>query len=105
MTLATILHYCTNDCRFLAKCLEEVRKFSDQIVIPVCDHFFNGQPENRALLNHTYAAHPDCLFIEFAFTPDRHYSPYSTYAPSDYGWIRLWNQISRYIGFLHVRSE
>jgi len=104
-SFATVIHYCTNDYRFLGKCIAEAKKFSDQIVIPVCDRFFNGQPENRDLLNQTYSDHPDCTFIEFAFTPGRHYSPYSTHAPSDEGWIRLWHQTSRYIGFLHLAPE
>jgi hypothetical protein len=104
-SFGTIIQYCTNDYRFIDKCIAEAKKFSDQIVIPVCDHFFNGQPENRELLTQTYRNHPDCDFIEFAFTPDRHYSPYSTHSPLDEGWIRLWHQTSRYIGWLHLRPE
>ena len=105
MTLGTVICYCTNDYRFIGKCIDEARRFSSQIAIPVCDHFFNGEPENRLLLDHTYEAYPDCTFIEFTYTPGRLYSPFPTYVPSDDGWIRLWHQTARYIGFLHLKPE
>ena len=101
----TVICYCTNDYRFIDKCIAEAKLFSDQIVIPVCDHFFNGEPENRLLLEETYAAHPDCTFVEFAYTPGKLYSPFPTYTPSDTGWIRLWHQTARYIGFLHLKPQ
>lgn len=104
-SLGVVISYCTHDFRFIAKCIEETRRFAKQIIIPVCDHFFNGKPENRALLEHTYAEHPDCEFVEFAYTPARLYNPFSTFVPSDEEWIRLWHQTSRYIGFLHLRPE
>ena len=101
----TVISYCTNDYRFIGKCIAEAKKFSDHVVIPVCDHFFSGVPENRNLLNQTYAEHPDCTFVEFTFTPDRHYSPYCTHVPSDEGWTRLWHSTARYIGSLFLRDE
>src|SRR5689334_2116292 len=67
--LGTVISYCTNDFRFIGKCIEEARRFSHSIVVAVADHFFDGVPENRALLNATYQAHPDCLFVEFAYLP------------------------------------
>jgi len=100
--LGIVIPYCTNDYRFLGKCLAEVRKFAHQIVVVVCDHFFNGTVENRALLNQTYAEHPDCQFVEFAYTPGKLYSPYSIYLPEDEGWIRLLHSQARYIGLLHM---
>lgn len=105
MALATIINYCTNDFRFIGKCIEEVRHFSDQILIPVCDHFFDEHPENRFLLEHTYAAHPDCQFIEFAYSPSRLYSPYLSFSPADAEWTHIWHSTARYIGFLHLKPE
>lgn len=105
MSIGTVISYCTNDFRFIGKCIEEAQKFSNRIVIPVCDHFFNGKREDRNLLNCTYANHPNCKFVEFAYMPNQLYNPFLTYAPSDDGWIRLWHQTARYIGFLHLDPE
>ena len=67
--IATIINFCTNEARFLSACIEECSHFSRQIIIPVCDHFFDGDMENRALLEQIYAAFPNCLFIEYPFIP------------------------------------
>ncbi len=104
MKMATVISYCTHDYRFIGKCIEEAKKFSDQIVIPVCDHFYNGTPENRFLLERTYAEHPDCEFIEFAYDPNRLYSPYLSYTNSDTEWPHLWHATARYIGFLYLKK-
>jgi len=56
------------------RCIAEARTFAKQIVIPVCDHFFDGTPENRALLEQTYSEHPDCIFIEFAYSAKKLYT-------------------------------
>lgn len=99
MKLASILHFCTNDARFLQKGIEELRKFSDYVVITVCDHFFNGEPENRALLDAIYGQFPDCLFLEYAFDSQQLYSPFhSHYNRKDREWGFLWHATSRWIG-------
>jgi hypothetical protein len=69
--IATIINFCTIEARFLKDCIEQCRSFSRQIIIPVCDHFFNGAPENHELLDQIYAAFPDCQFIEYPFAPER----------------------------------
>ncbi len=102
MNLATVISYCTNDYRFINHCIAEARKFSQQIVIPVCDHFFDGKPENRMLLEHTYAQNPDCIFVEFAYLQDRLYNPYLRFTPEDQEWIPCWHATVRYIGYLHL---
>lgn len=104
MKLATVICYCTNDYRFIDRCILEVKKFSDQIVIPVCDHFFNGQPENRMLLEHTYNNHSDCEFIEFAYS-DQLYNPYLNVKRDDERWMNYWHATARYVGFLHLNPE
>ncbi len=104
-SVATIISYCTNDYRFLAKCIEEARIFSKQILIPVCDHFFDGTPENRSLLNHTYAEHPDCQFIEFAYRPNQIYSQYHSLEPDDPDGSIYWAASARYIGFHYVDPD
>lgn len=65
--LATIVNFCTNESRFLKNCLEQAHSFSSQVIIPVCDHFFDGTPENRPLLEAIYRAFPECIFVEYPF--------------------------------------
>lgn len=52
--VATIINYCTNDYKFISHCINEAKIFSDQVIVPVCDHFLDGTPENRELLEKTY---------------------------------------------------
>lgn len=101
--ITTIINYCTNDYRFLDLCIEEAKKISTQIIIPVCDHFFNGTPENRELLQRSYSEHPDCEFIEFEYgTP---YGIYCPLKPDDDNWIHYWHSTSRYVGYHFLREE
>jgi hypothetical protein len=104
-SIATIISYCTNDFRFIGKCIEEAKVFSKQIIVPVCDHFFDGTPENRHLLDHTYAAHPDCQFVEFAYMPDQIYSQYHSIESDDPDWAIYWAATTRYVGFHYLDSE
>lgn len=51
--LSAILQYSTMDYRFLKMNLEQLSKCCDEIIIPICDHFFNGEPEDQELLEET----------------------------------------------------
>ncbi|NGX37049.1 MAG: hypothetical protein K1000chlam2_00199 [Chlamydiae bacterium] len=94
--LATIINFSSNEARFLRHCLEEARLFSDQILIPVCDHFFDGKPENSSLLQGIYQAHPDITFLQYAWSKDNFYGRHSTH---------FWHNLSRLIGTYYVKSE
>ena len=48
--IAAIINFCTNDYRFLARSIAETKSFSSQIIVPVCDHFFDGTPETSLAL-------------------------------------------------------
>lgn len=66
--ISSILQYSTNDFRFLKVNLEQLSKFSDEIIIPICDHFFNGEPENEELLSKSYeiiSQYPKCTAYTF----------------------------------------
>jgi hypothetical protein len=105
-SIASAIHYCTNEYRFIRKLIEEVQKFSQLILIPVCDHFFNGEKENRALLDRTYQEFPDCQFIEFAYYPDRLYDRSLTgYTIQSREWGKLWHATSRYIAAQFIPRE
>lgn len=89
--IGTIINFSTNEARFLGACIEEAKKFSEQVIVTVCDHFFDGVPENRALLESIYAAHPEVEFVEFPFGP--HYGP------------AHWHNMGRLMGWAHAGAE
>ncbi|MBS0624601.1 MAG: hypothetical protein JSS32_00955 [Verrucomicrobia bacterium] len=69
--IAAIVNFCTNESRFLKACIEQARLFARQIIIPVCDHFFDGTPEKAEELDLIYRSFPDCTFIQYPFIPDQ----------------------------------
>ncbi len=100
--IASVISYCTNDYRFLKHCIEGVAPFSKQIIIVACSHFFSGIPENRELLNRSYAEHPECTFVEFAYDPDRLYGLNRGAVPETETWLHYWHSSSRYVGWHFV---
>jgi hypothetical protein len=86
-------------------CIEEARVFSSQVIVVVADHFFNGEPENRLLLDLAYRKHPDCLFVEFTYSEKEPYGLYCPVLPSDADWAHYWHSTSRYIGFHFLEEE
>lgn len=92
--LATIVNFCTNESRFIKLCLDQALLFSRQVIVPVCDHFFDGTQENRDLLESIYRAFPECLFVEYPFIlekiPKR---MFKTVEPAHF-----WHSLSRLIG-------
>ena len=95
MKIATVINFSTNETVFLKHCVREASVFSRQILISVCDHFFDGKPENRDLLQGIYAQFPDCKFIEYPFHQG-FYSQHST---------RFWHNLGRLLGFYYVDKE
>lgn len=99
--IATVIQFCTNETRFLKKLIEEASIFSEFILIPICDHFFNGEPERMDLLHQIYADFPNCQFLEFAY-PQTYHPLIAHYSQDDLEWSHLWHSISRYIGALFL---
>lgn len=84
--ISSILQYSTIDFKFLDKNLEQLSKFSDEIIIPICDHFFDGEPENPELLSKSFeiiAKYPKCTAYTFEWqglqTNTAHYHNVSRY--------------------------
>ncbi len=102
--IAAIISYCSNDFRFLGKCIQEAKEFAQRILVVVCDHFFNGQGENRARLEETYTLYPEIDFIEFAYDPEKIYSPYHRIGPADPDWPIYWAATARYIGYYFTQE-
>ena len=53
MKLSTVLLYSTIDFRWLKECLESSSKISTEVVLSSCDRLWNGQEENKNLLDKT----------------------------------------------------
>jgi hypothetical protein len=100
-SIATIVNFCSNESRFIQTTLEQALLFSEQVIIPVCDHFFDGTGENRALLNQIYAAFPDCLFIEYPYLPEK--MPKKIWQKVEPA--HFWHSLSRLVGFAHLNEE
>ena len=89
--ITTIINYCTNDYRFIKDCIDNVRRFSTEIIVPVSDCFFDGTPENRELLDKTYRENEGVNFIEYEWTEGNE--------------PRYWHNMSRWIGTQNCSTE
>lgn len=65
MNIAAIINYCTNDYKFIKKTIDHVIPLCSQVIVPVCDHYFTGEEENRELLKKTYDENPNAEFLEY----------------------------------------
>ncbi len=99
--VASIVNFCTNESRFIQACLEQTSLFSAQVIVPVCDHFFDGTPENRSLLEQIYEAFPDCLFVEYPFVQKM--IPSRLWKQIDQ--VHFWHSLSRLIGYRFLDEE
>lgn len=93
--ISTIVNFCSNERRFIGATLAEAQLFSQQVIVPVCDHFFDGTPENQTLLQQVYAAFPSCLFVEYPFLPDK--IPKKVWKKVDPA--HFWHSVSRLVGY------
>ena len=100
--IASILSFCSNDYRFFDRCLEGLRPFSSQIIVTVCDHFFDGTPENYALIEALYAKYPDVTFIEFAYRSETSYCYSSLLSCEHLLWRHLWHNTGRWIAYFFL---
>lgn len=96
-SLGTIINFCSNDYPFLRACIDGVKPFSRQILIPVCDHFFDGKPEEKEYLSQIYAENRDVEFIEFPFDVQK--SLYGSHSSV------YWHNLARLIGRFFLQEE
>lgn len=96
--IAAVINFCTNESRFLKASIEQARHFARQILIPVCDHFFDGTEENLDELERIYRSFPDCTFIQYPFIsekiPKRFFKRISA--------AHFWHSLSRFIAMQYV---
>lgn len=66
--ISTIINYCSIDYRFINKNISECLKFSDKVIVPICDHLFDGTPEDFDVVDETvnlFADEPNLHFVEY----------------------------------------
>jgi hypothetical protein len=44
--ISVIINYCTNDERFIRTSIDNALQVSDDIILPISDHLYDGTPEN-----------------------------------------------------------
>jgi hypothetical protein len=91
MKLSTIINYCTSDYRFIKTCIDAVLPFSNQVIVPIADHTFDGQPENNDLVNRSIEENLNANFYYYEWTPGN--SP------------RYWHNISRMVGMNQLSED
>ena len=114
--IATVISYCSTDYRWIKSCIEHAKPFSKQIILPVCDHFFNGEDEDREILDKTYKENSDVELIEFEYNPDSYrglglqrlsnpFAPNRYMMDIDPKEVWFWHQIQRLTGFKSVNED
>jgi len=97
MSFGTVINFCSNDYPFLRHCIDAVKPVCEQIVIPVCDHFFDGKKEDRDVLERIYAENLDVEFVEFPFDKDKSF--YGSHSSVH------WHNLARMIGQFFLKKE
>jgi hypothetical protein len=103
--IASVISFCTYDLRFLDKCIQSVKPFSSQILIPVCDHFYNGLPEDRSLLEKIYHKYQDIDFVEFAYSEEEFYGTPVKFIPGSPEWGHQWHNSGRLVASYFLNRD
>ena len=67
--IATVISFCSNDYQYLRPNILKIKKFSSQIIVPYCDHFYNGDPEDFSIINKAIKENPEAQFVKFNYDP------------------------------------
>ncbi len=80
--ITTLINYCTNDYRFIRHCIQQASAFSEEVIVPYTDFFYDGTAENTALLKKTIRENPEARFEYFPYDPSLNVLPqhWVTYA-------------------------
>lgn len=99
--ITAVVSFCSNDWRFLKRCIEGVSPVCRHTYVTVCDHFFDGAEENYALLLEAFERFPDCTFLVFHYDPVQSYRSYSTLDPAHPHFRHEWHNTGRWLGYLY----
>mgnify|MGYP000517786381 CR=1 FL=1 len=72
MKISSIINYCTNDQRFINKCINSVRPVSYQVIVTYTSCFYDGSAENYDLIRSTIIENPDVIFVEIPYEPNKY---------------------------------
>jgi hypothetical protein len=103
--ITAVISFCSNDWRFLKQCISGVAPFCDQVIITVCDHFFDGSAENYALLEEAFRRFPDCTFLSFPFDPLHSYRTFSPLYPEHHNWRHEWHNTGRWLSYFYSSEQ
>lgn len=71
--LGIAVNFCSNESLFLKSCIDAALKVSQEVIVAVADHFFDGTPENKSLLTQAFLENPYAQFLEFAYEPEKNF--------------------------------
>ncbi|MCB1109020.1 MAG: hypothetical protein KDK44_05120 [Chlamydiia bacterium] len=101
-SIASVISFCSLDERFLPHAIEAVRPFSDQIIIALCDHRFDGTPENN---QRYFDVVTGCTLVQYTYTPNRLYGTDSFIHPNTLHYRHHWHNTSRLVGHYFVDPQ
>lgn len=105
MRITAVISFCSNDWRFLQQCINGVSPFCEQVIITVCDHFFDGTPENYGLLEEAFRRFPQCTFLEFQYDPEQSYHIFSPNLPGSPDWVHEWHNTGRWLSYFYSSPD
>jgi hypothetical protein len=74
--IGVVINYCTNDYKFIKHTIGNVSEFAQQIIVPVCNHYYDGTIENSMLIEKTIRENPKAKFMKFKFDNKKKVEPY-----------------------------
>lgn len=89
--ISIVINYCSTDERFIRICLDNALKVTDDVIVPISDHLYDGTPENTSSIEKLASEYPSVKFQLYEWT-NQHFP-------------RYWHNISRIIGTNLVREE
>jgi hypothetical protein len=89
--IAVVVSYCSNDRRFIETCLDQALLISDNVIVPISDHLFGGDPENIESIKILASKYPQVNFSIFEWYPGK--------------FPRYWHNMSRILGNSLISDE
>jgi hypothetical protein len=89
--ISVVINYCTNDERFIRTSIDNALQVSDDIILPISDHLYDGTPENIESIKRLAKEYPQVNIQLYEWN--------NKYTP------RYWHNISRVIGVNFVKNN
>jgi hypothetical protein len=89
--ISIVVNYCSNDERFIRISLDNLLKISDNIIVPISDHFYDGTPEDMNSILKLINEYPTVTF--------------KIYEWNDSKKSRYWHNFSRHLGTQFCKHE